>query len=135
MRAILSLLLGSALLVGCQHPKPSDPNVATGETVVKKGRTTKSSSKPAASRDSGVQPQATPLNESSGKVASVNPTLRFVVIDFSLNPLPKTDQQLGVYRKGQKVGEVKISAQARNSIVAADITDGDAQVGDEVRPD
>jgi hypothetical protein len=57
------------------------------------------------------------------------------VIDFAPNPLPKVDQRLGVYRQGQKVGEVKISRQANNSIVAADITQGEAQTGDEVRPD
>jgi len=51
-----------------------------------------------------------------------------------LNPVPQVDQRLGVYRQGQKVGEVKISSQARNSIIAADITQGEANVGDEVRP-
>ena len=79
-------------------------------------------------------PAATAINEPAGKIASVNPALRFVVIDFGLNRVPQTDQRLGIYRQGQKVGEIKISNQARNSIIAADITAGEAQVGDEVRP-
>jgi hypothetical protein len=88
-----------------------------------------------ASRNSPAQgQQATPISESTGKIASVNSALRFVVIDFAFNPVPQPDQRLGVFRNGQKVGEVKISNQARNSIIAADITAGEAQVGDEVRP-
>jgi hypothetical protein len=82
-----------------------------------------------------TRPQVTAINESSGKIASVNPNLRFVVIDFAMNPLPQVDQKLSVFRQGQKVGEVKISSQARNSIMAADLTAGEANVGDEVRPD
>ena len=74
-----------------------------------------------------------PISEPLGKVASVNPGLRFVVIDFAFNPAPQVDQRMSVYRQGQKVGEVRISSQARNSIIAADLTAGEARVGDEVR--
>lgn len=78
-------------------------------------------------------PRVTPLQEVSGKVARVNPQLRFVVVDFFLSEMPETDRRMSVYRKGQKVGEVKISGPARHNIVAADITAGEAQVGDEIR--
>lgn len=70
-----------------------------------------------------------------GKVASVNPILRFVVIDFYLSRLPQIGQPLSVYRQGQKVGEVKVTGPEQSRNIAADITAGDAKVGDEVRSD
>jgi hypothetical protein len=129
MRAILMLVLSGALLVGCKHPKPSNPAAASGQTAATKPTDKK------ASKTKSTAAQATPILEAAGKVASVNPELRFVVIDFALNPVPKVDQRMSVYRQGQKVGEVKISSQARNSIIAADITAGDAKIGDDVRPE
>ena len=80
-------------------------------------------------------PVVTPITVIAGRVVSVNPKLRFVVLDFSLNPLPPIDQRLNVYRQGQKVGEVKISGPARNSHIVADIVAGNAQPGDRVRDD
>lgn len=129
MRAMLVLLLGGALLLGCRHSKP-DQSDKPAAPVAKTGAT-RGSKQPATAQ---VQ-QAAPVTESAGKVASVNTNLRFVVIDFAFNPVPQLDQRLGVYRNGQKVGEVKISNQARNNIVAADIMAGEAKVGDEVRPE
>jgi hypothetical protein len=127
MRAIVMLLLSCALFVGCKHTSPSQPKTAADSP--KKG-TEKAASQPAAKTS---VPKETPLKEVAGKVASVNSNLRFVVIDFSLGPVPQVDQKMNVYRQGQKVGEIKISSQARNNIIAADITAGDASVGDEVR--
>lgn len=123
MRAILVVLLTSLLLLGCKHSRPSD----------------RAQTDPAATgTEPGKEPQvqqATPLTESTGKVASVRQDLRFVVIDFAFNPVPPVDQRMGVYRNGQKIGELKISRGARNNIVPADITAGDAAIGDEVRPE
>jgi hypothetical protein len=129
MRQIVILGLSCALMVGCRHARPSDSKTAATEPAAK-ARADKKPGKE--SKKNG--PTATPIVEPAGKVASVNPNLRFVVIDFALNPVPQVDQRLSVYRQGQKVGEVKISSQSRNSIIAADITQGEANVGDEVRP-
>jgi hypothetical protein len=129
MRAMVVLLLSGALLVGCKHPKASSSAAASGSS---EKRAEKQPSKNPVTREAA---KATPLSQPTGKIASVNPSLKFVVIDFAPNPLPQVDQRLGVYRQGQKVGVVKISGQARNSIVAADITEGDAQSGDEVHSD
>jgi hypothetical protein len=133
MRSIPVLILGGLLLAGCKHAEPSDkarPAGAAKSPVEQKGMPAAVDvKKPVAST-----PRATPVNESAGKVASVNTNLRFVVIDFGLNALPQAEQRLNVYREGQKVGEVKVSSQARNNIVAADITAGEARVGDEIRP-
>jgi len=78
-------------------------------------------------------PRVTPLNEFSGRVASVNQNLRFVVVEFPLSQLPPIDQRMSVYRQGQKVGEAKITGPARDHNIAADLVAGEANVGDEVR--
>lgn len=133
MRAILLLMLSGVLLSGCRSAQPSKaPAAAKGEPSAKKAAE-QQSSRPTPARPS-TPDAGRPINEPTGKVASVNPGLRFVVIDFGFSPAPQVDQRLNVYRQGQKVGEVKISSQARNSIIAADITAGEANVGDEVRP-
>ena len=135
MRAILVLILCGLALSGCKHPKPETAQVKPTEpkTTVKAAVVPKNPTVAAPKPSPPPVPRATAVNDGAGKVASVNANLRFVVIDFALNRPPQADQRLSVFRDGQKVGEVKISSQARNSIVAADITAGEARVGDEVR--
>lgn len=70
-----------------------------------------------------------------GRVASVNPTLRFVVMDFPLRRMPALEQRLNVYRNSQKVGEVKVTGPSLDTTIAGDIITGEAQIGDEVRED
>jgi hypothetical protein len=77
----------------------------------------------------------TPILESKGTVKAVNPTSGFVVIDFYLSKLPQVGQRMNVYRRGLKVGEIKISGPEMSRYIAADIVAGEAQVGDEARPD
>lgn len=69
----------------------------------------------------------------AGKVAFVNPDARFVILDYSLSQMPPAGQRLMVFRKGMRVGEVRISGQPQSGFVAADITAGDIQTGDETR--
>ena len=47
---------------------------------------------------------------------SVNPGLRFVVIDFAFNPVPQVDQRMSIYRQGQKVGEADIPTRAATAL-------------------
>lgn len=133
MRAILIVLLSGACLLGCKHPNATESATASPKRSTVTKRAEKVPSRPPP-RESNPAPRSVAVTESVGKVASVNPGLRFVVIDFAFNPVPQVDQRMNVYRQGQKVGEVKISNQSRNSIVAADITAGEAIEGDEVRP-
>jgi hypothetical protein len=56
-----------------------------------------------------------------------------VVVDFSFNGQPAADQRLGVFRQGRQVGEVRASVWAKGGRMAADLLDGEARVGDEVR--
>jgi hypothetical protein len=68
-----------------------------------------------------------------GKVAFVNPEARFVILDYSLSQMPPAGQRLTVFRQGIRVGEVRITGQPQTGYVAADITAGDIQTGDDTR--
>ena len=74
-----------------------------------------------------------PVTSSTGVVAAVNDPLRFVVLDYALTRLPEMDQILFIYRRGQKVARVKVTGPFRGQTVAADIVEGVAAKGDEVR--
>jgi hypothetical protein len=66
-------------------------------------------------------------------VATVNPAAGFVVLSFPPGHMPAVDQRLSLYRRGLKVGEVKITGPQIDENVVADITAGDSDVGDEVK--
>jgi hypothetical protein len=68
----------------------------------------------------------------TGKVASVNPDLQFVVLNFPIGQMPSIGQRLVVFRNGLKVGEVHVSGPQRDDDIIADIVAGEAVVGDEV---
>ena len=75
----------------------------------------------------------TPDNPLVGKVATVNSAGRFVVLSFPVGHLPALEQRLTVNRRGKKIGEVKITGPQLDENVVADIVDGEAEAGDEVR--
>ena len=79
------------------------------------------------------EPVIIPVTPSTGVVARVHPPLRFVVLDYALTHLPGIDQILFLYRKGQRVAKVKVTGPVRGQTVAADILEGVAVEGDEVR--
>ena len=78
-------------------------------------------------------PVVTPDTSLTARVASYNATGRFVVLSFPVGRMPKPDQTLYLYRNGLKVAEVRITGPQRENNIVADIVNGDAQVGDEVR--
>ena len=75
----------------------------------------------------------TPENTVVGKVATVNQTAGFVVLSFPVGHVPAVDQRLSLYRRGLKVGEVKITGPQIDENVVADVVAGDSDVGDEVK--
>src|SRR5215471_10164479 len=83
----------------------------------------------------GLEQQLSLTTETAlvGKVATVNNAGRFVVLNFPIGHLPAADQRMSLYRKGQKVGEIKVTNMQQEDNVVADLTSGDAQIGDEVR--
>jgi len=108
-------LVGAAILIaGCasnKEPKYSDvpggPN--PGNPVVK------------------------PANAISGKVISYNKVGRFAVLNFPITQMPPVGQKLSLFREGLKVGEVKITGPQKDDNIVADLVDGEAQPGDQVR--
>ena len=78
----------------------------------------------------------TPELSNTGRITSVNPTARFVVITYPVGiPLPELERRLGAYRAGLKVGEIKITGPSRDLNTVADIIAGECRVGDEIRGD
>ena len=75
----------------------------------------------------------TPESALAGKVALVNTTARFVVLNFPLGKMAAADQRLSLYRRGLKVGEVKVTGPVREDNIVADLVAGEAEVGDEAR--
>jgi hypothetical protein len=126
---LIAMLCGVLLLgAACQSGPKKAP--FESQTTPVPGPAAQKSSGPA--RKAGPE-TVVPINPIIGKVVSVNPSLRFVVVDFMTGPLPEQNQKLNVYRNGQKVAEARFSGPFRNSNVAADILAGEVQVGDEVR--
>ena len=68
-----------------------------------------------------------------GKVVRTNEKLNFVVLDFGFKRLPRAGQQLGIYRLGEKIGQVRVSGPAWDTYTVADIVEGKIWVGDEAR--
>ena len=78
----------------------------------------------------------TPATGNRGRITSVNPTARHVVVSYALGvSLPLVDQKLFVYRAGLKVAELKVSKERIDVNLIADITSGECRAGDEVRTD
>jgi hypothetical protein len=75
----------------------------------------------------------TPSRVTIGRIASVNTAGRFVVLSFPLGTMPASEKRLNVYRKGLKVGEVRVTGQPLDINIVADIVAGECQIGDEVR--
>ena len=68
-----------------------------------------------------------------GRVVSVNPNLRFAVIDFGWGRMPAVGDRLGVFRGGLKVGEMKITGPQQETNIVGDILSGDVRSDDQVR--
>ena len=75
----------------------------------------------------------TPENALVGKVALVNSVARCVVLNFPLGKMAAVDQRLNLYRRGLKVGEVKVTGPVREDNIVADLVAGEAELGDEAR--
>lgn len=68
-----------------------------------------------------------------GQVTLVNKAQAFVVVDFGTQRPPATGTTLTVNRANQPVGHVRLTEPVRGRLVTADIVDGEARAGDEVR--
>ncbi len=129
MRLSVSLVL-VALLSGCslwpwqnksEAPVAAKSTPATNAVVAEKNGKDKLI----------VTPETLPV----GKVVRVNETARFAVLNFPIGNMPQPQQMMNVYRRGLKVGEVKVTALRQDNNTVADIVKGEAQIGDEIRVD
>lgn len=75
----------------------------------------------------------TPADGLVGQVALVSTGGRFVVLNFPVGRLPAIDQHLIIYRKGQRVGEVRVTGPQDDDNLVADLVTGNSEVGDQVR--
>jgi hypothetical protein len=73
------------------------------------------------------------MMRTEGKVVRTNLKLNFVVLDFGFKRLPQVGQQLGIYRLGKKIGQVRVSGPAWETYTVADIVDGEIWAGDEAK--
>ena len=122
MRVLLSGILLFALgLAGCAGDRAANhPTAAT----------------PPARAAGGTTNQAlivTPESALVGKVELVNNIGRFLTLRFPLGRMPALEQRLNLYRRGVKVGEVKVTGPQREDRIVADLVAGEAEVGDEAR--
>jgi len=118
MRTLL-LICATLVLCGCWGKRHSKAD---------------SASKTGAFDESGKKKLiVTQENSLIGKVALVNPTARFVVLNFPIGRLPLMEQHLNLYRGGLKVGEVKVTGPQYDDNVVADLVAGESEVGDQVR--
>jgi hypothetical protein len=113
------ILLGALALCGCVHKRVADQPKAPPAR---------------AGAAANYQPLiVTPENALVGKVATVNTAGRFVVLNFPLGKMAGVGQSLNLYRRGLKVGEVKVTGPQRDDNIVADVVTGDAEAGDEAR--
>ncbi len=132
------LLLAALVWAGCAGkrqpvfnsvPGPS-PGIAGSPPAPPPGSPVTEPKKPAAKKPELI---VTPEKALSGKVVTYNDAGRFVVLDFPSGKMPAADQRMFLYRAGLKVGEVKINDWQRDHYIVADLTEGEAQGGDEAR--
>lgn len=119
-----SVLLAALVAAGCASK--TTPRPAAGPPTA----AARASAVPAAPASTAAVAPGGPL---VGRVASVNPNGRFVVISFPIGALPAADRPLSVYRAGLKVGELKVTRWQLDNLVVADIVAGECRPGDEAR--
>ena len=118
LRLFSCFLLAGLMVSGCASHPARSPQPAPAQT---------------ASNTPAPEPIVTPDTSLAAKVIRYNSTGRFVVLSFPVGQMPQNGQAFFLYRAGMKVGEVKITGPQRENDVVADLTAGDAQVGDDVR--
>lgn len=124
MRMLSCLLLGGLVLAGCARSggtrMPANPGSLAGAVTAHQ---------PPA--DGKLIVTAEPMLV--GKVVRVNENARFAVLNFPVGTMPAVQQRLNVYRRGLKVGEVKVTGPQQDDNTVADVVNGEVQVGDELR--
>jgi hypothetical protein len=124
--SLLVALLSALSLTGCFWNKHATKKAAPAP---------RAGASAAATRGGGTNQVliVTPEQALMGKVVLVNTVGRFVVLNFPPGKMAAVEQHLALYRRGLKVGEVKVTGPAREDNIVADLVAGEADVGDEAR--
>ena len=109
MRRFLGIVLAAFLAAGCRHGRKASPVVPEKPVVMQ------------------------PLDGAVGRVIRINPRLKFVVLDYSLNRIPGLGTHLKLYRGLEIVGEVALNGPVQGETAAADIISGTPELGDQAR--
>jgi hypothetical protein len=117
LRLFIGLSLAGFIACGCAHHHAAVPQPTPAPTPV----------------TSVPQPIVTPDNSLAAKVVRYNSVGRFVVLSFPVGQMPQTGQTFFIYRAGMKIGQIKITGPQRDNDTVADLVEGDAQEGDDVR--
>ena len=148
MRSFVFLVAGGVALSGCSLFKSEPPNwgdaparttVTTNAPATASAPTAAPTPAPAnaaASSPASKKPKdiVTPDTTLAGSVVRVNDSDRFAVLNFPVGRMPGIGTHMNVYRKGLKVGELKVTGPQQDDDTVADLTNGEAQIGDNVRP-
>jgi hypothetical protein len=127
MRFSLPVTLAFALAVsGCAGKRGADAPAAAQPRA-------RAPVAPAAATATNQTLIVTPEQALVGKVMLVNTIGRFLTLRFPLGRMPEVEQRLSLYRRGLKVGEVKVTGPQREDRIVADLVAGEAEVGDEAR--
>lgn len=124
-RQILSVRVAHAVALGCAMATLLSGCAGSGPTTP-----VRSATKPGGAH---LELSPTELGGAVAKIVSVNPEHGFVVIDFATRPLPAVGTRCNVYHGEKRVGAVRITEPERPPLVTADILEGQARMGDEVR--
>lgn len=116
--AVLGTFLCALALAGCRTLGP-EPAPAPS---------------PAATNAVPLEPRIRPLDDSVGRVVSVNARLKFAVLDYTLYRLPAQGQVLVAERDGAVVGELKVNGPVQGTTLVADVLSGEIRAGDRTRP-
>jgi hypothetical protein len=119
------------------HPRPTDEEAASGDALKQSEGAEKQAAreekKKAKERVKEQNVIVSPDTGLHGKVATYNDAGHFVVLTIPQDQMPQVDTELFIYRDNMKVGEVKVTGPQRDENVVADVVNGEAQAGDEVR--
>jgi hypothetical protein len=118
LRLLAGLLLAGLMVSGCRIHRAATPQSGPAPTV------------PPATNMATI---VTPDTSLTAKVVRYNSVGRFVVLSFPVGRMPQSGQTFFIYRAGLKVGQIKITGPQQDSDTVADLIDGDAQEGDDVR--
>jgi hypothetical protein len=117
-RLLAGVLLAGLFAFGCGFHHATTPESAPA---------------PTAPPSTNMATIVTPDTSLAAKVVRYNSTGRFVVLSFPVGQMPQTGQTFFLYRAGLKVGQIKITGPQQDNDTVADLVDGDAQAGDDVR--